>query len=302
MSTLVLSDTPAPLPYGGVRMLLRQLGSPDEFGNPPPAYTGKVALEDVANGRTGSIFLRGGRVYAVGFTGFTPPIATRLFSGGMLTSEQYESLNSLAPEAAGDEAVRRGYVSADVVEGVNMQMLLSSLTHLYGWSDALWHWVPGAEAIEYLITGLEAALAVTAADERIGQWDALARNNPQVTKPAAVPQPGPDWELKAGESTSPEIAAILLHVDGRTNVARIATICGFTRFEIASRLAKAIADGLILIPDPDTGEVAGAEMNLTDNDPRQREYSSAVREVEDARNALAVAEQRLLLARQALGM
>lgn len=296
--SIPLPTAPTPLPHGGLRALLRRLGSPDQFGNPAPAITGRIVLTDEPRQREGSVWLRSGRVYAISFTGFVPPIATRLMSGGMLTHEQYQYLLTLPAEQCGPECVRLGYAAPDVVEDVNRQMMLSSLTHLYGWSDSLWTWRDGEETPDFVVPGLETNLVVAAADERIGQWDTLARNFPQIVKSHAVPLPGPDWGDKTGERTTPEMAAILRMVDGTTSVSRIANACGFTRFEIAARLAKAIADGVLVIPDPDTGQVTETDF---EPDPLTVEYEEAMREVETAQQALAEAQARLEAAREALG-
>lgn len=296
-----LPGEPTLLPPGGIRRLLRELGSPDEYGNPAPALTGCFVLQESGTGRTGGIYLRGGRVYQVVFEGFSPPIASRLHSGGFISAAQLEELKDLPDEDVVKTARESGYATADAIEDICLQMMLASLVHLYGWKDASWHWAEGQSSASSAVPGLELLLAVIAADERVGAWDALVRNFPQVTMPSCVPVPGPDWGELSGQEASPETAAILRHVDGTTNIARIAFACGFTRFEIASRLAKAIADRLIVVVDPATGSaLAGAWSTPDTQDPRQVEYQSALAEVERLQAHLAEAEERLRLARLAL--
>lgn len=261
------------------------MGSPDEYGNPPVPYSGRVVVNDPNSDREGSVYMRHGRVYSVALDGFMPPIATRLHSGGMITDDQWEYLLSLEPQDVGPEAVIRGYATQDAVDDVHRQMILSSLTHLYGWARAPYWWDEDAETENFTIPGLETALMVMLADERMGQWDALARNYPQVTKSHAIPMVGPEWGAKEGEQTTPEMAAILRRVDGATSIARIANECGFTRFEIAARLAKAIADGVLIIPNPD--KVSGSvEPVLAAEDPRRLAHAAALQRVEQARAAL----------------
>ena len=286
----LLSSNLSPLSGGGLRALLSQLGSSDDFGNPPPAYTGRIVVEE--NSRSGWVYFRTGRIYAVGYAGFTPPIAVRLRSGGLVTSEQYDYLSSLAPQLVGIEAVSRNYVTLDSVEDINRQMMLSSLTFLYGWKDALWRWEEGSETNAFTVTGLEANLVISAADERISQWDTLVRNFPQVTNPKSVPFPGEEWHSTDTTLLTPDIASLLQYVNGETIIARIATACGFTRFEIAARLAKAISQGLISLADPDTGEKIGQDY-ISETEKRAKEYANALRAFQIAERAYEVAKNNL---------
>jgi hypothetical protein len=287
----LLPDTPTALPTGGLRALLRRLGAADEFGNPAPARTGCLVITDSA-ASNGSIYLRSGRIYAAQLSGFTPPVALRLLSGGHLSDQQYHELSGLPPETAGQTAVALGYAPADAVEDIHRQMLLSTLTHMYAWATARWHWQETTGTDAFTIAALDANLALAATDERLGQWEALARNYPAVTKGNAIPEPGPDWSAKEGESTSPEIAAILTYVDGTTTIAQIAAVCGFARFEIAARLAKAISDGILIIADPDAPPATDDASDTADSSWLD-ELDEAKNAVDYARKQLAAAEERL---------
>lgn len=302
--TTSLASSPTPVPRGGIRYLIRSLGATDAFGNPAPDLTGRLFVSHDDDGATASIYLRAGKVYTAELSGYVPPVALRLLSGGHLTEPMFNHLESLEPSKVGPTAVAEGYVPAHVVEDIHRQMLLATLTHLYGWKDAHWAWEEAVESDAFAVSGLETNLIITAADERIGQWETLARAYPEVTKGNAVPEPGPDWSAKAGESTTPEIASILQYVDGETTVAQIASVCGFARFEIAGRLAKAIADGLLIVRDPEETPVTADDEILiqaaTGDDLRHLEVAEAQRQVEIARQALADAEARLKRARSAL--
>jgi hypothetical protein len=296
---LRLPTTPTPLPAGGLRAVLRTLGAADEFGNPAPAYTGRIVVKDPNARANASFYLRSGRIYAATLSGFTPPVALRLLSGGLLSAAAYADLHELTPDLVGPTAISRGYATADDVEDVHRQMLLATLTHVYAWGSATWRWEDGAVTDAFTITGIEVNLIVAASDERVGQWEALARNYPLVTKGSAIPFAGPEWSAKAGESTSPEIASILRYVDGETTIGQIAVVCGFARFEIAARLAKAIADGILVIDDPDhplTPSASAAQAADVDAS-WLNELDEATREVDHARERLAEAEARLVQAR-----
>lgn len=297
-----LPTTPTPLPDGGVRALLNTLGGADAFGNPPPAYTGRVVIESNSERRSGDVYFRSGRVYAVDLSGFTPTIDLRLLSGGHLTKAMFDELHQLDPAAMGAHAIEKGYITPDIIEEINRQMLLASLALMNNWRGATWKWEDGVETTAFTISGLDTKLINTAVDERVAQWNALASVYPAVTKGDAVPKPGPDWSSKAGESTTTEIATILRYVDGENTVGQIAAVCGFSRFEIAARLAKAVADGLLIVPDPDAAEgSANDQIFFTDPvdaglDPIDAEIAEATRVVEQLAHALEAAHNRLLRA------
>ena len=295
-----LPTTPTELPTGGMRAILNRLGAPDAYGNPAPSYTGCLHVRHDTDDREGAIYLRAGRVYAFTLTGFIPAVAARLRSAGLLSADVYDYLAALDPTEVSAVAVERGYVDADAIEDVHRQMLIATITHLYGWENAHWWWEDGADSSEFTIAGLEVSLVVVAADERIGQWTALSRNFPAVTKSNAIPKPGPAWAVKAGESTTPEIAAILTHVTGEATLADIATTCGFTRFEIAARLAKAIADGILIVDDPAaiTPTVEHQFFAVDSDDDAATELEDALEAVEQARANLAAAEARVIRAQQ----
>jgi hypothetical protein len=226
-------------------------------------------------------------------------------SAGLVEGDSYQFLARMPAALVGQGALDAGYATDDDVEDINRQWLLATVTLLYNWAAADFWWVPDAETTEFTIAGLEANLVVTAADERVGTWNILLRGFPGATKGSAVPRPGPDWDGKTGSTTTPEIAAVLAHVDGVTTVSQIASSCGFTRFEIAARLAKAVADGILIVPDPDgsadpASTPAGLDPDNDGLDPKVIERDEAAAAVEQARGWLASAEARLARAEAAL--
>lgn len=301
--TTSLAATPTPVPRGGIRYLIRSLGATDAFGNPAPDLTGRLTVTNDDDASEASIYLRAGKVYTAELSGYVPPVALRLLSGGHLSGATFKHLDTLAAEQVGPTAIAEQYVAPHVVEDIHRQMLLATLTHLYGWKNAHWVWEDHVTSDSFTVSGLETNLIITAADERIGQWETLARAYPEVTKGNAVPEPGPEWSAKAGESTTPEIASILQYIDGETTVAQIAAVCGFARFEIAGRLAKAIADGLLVVRDPEEMPIADDDEILipaaSGQDLRDLEVAEAQRQVEIARQALEEAEERLIAATNA---
>lgn len=304
MPSLTLSDTFTSIPKGGVRTILKDMGAPDQYGNPAPNYTGCIVVKDLMTNKEGKIFLRSGRVYSTALSGFVPPISTRMLSAGLINKEIFNYLNTIPTEQIKEEILKHGYCTEDQLEDINRQMLMSTITHLYGWDNAEWKWVENLDTNIYTISPLEIRLLVTAADERLGQWNALSRNFLSTTKGNSVPLPGEAWISKTGEVTTPEIASILKFVDGKTTISQIAKDCGFTRFEIAARLAKAIADGILIIPDPDGEPQIDLDHDKMDISPEinplEYELYQALSALEDLKKELSAAEDRVVQAQQAL--
>jgi hypothetical protein len=285
------------LPKSGLRGLLKELGSPDAYGNPPAPITGEIKV--FGKTRNGSVFLKNGRIYSAQLDEFVPPIARRLLSTGLISEVMFNAMAKLPPSEVASFAIANEYVDEDVLEDIHRQMLFATLTHMYEWRDASWEWHRGAKSKSYTMYPLEISLAISATDERMAQWIALVHNHSYVTKGNSVVSPGEDWVLKAGEETTPEIASILRYVNSENTVADIALACGFSRFEIASRLAKAVADGLVLVTNPDLEDVStGSIESLLHS--REEEYQEAEELVLRLRESLAEAEERLELARKNL--
>ena len=278
----------AQLPSGGLRKLLRTIEEGSSFKNVTSEKAGRIYLHhEVAKDKntsivSGSVYFRKGNIYAVTYEGFIPPIATRLYTGGFIKEEVYQYLSQLEANKVGFEAIKNGYISQDILDSINRQMVLSSLTYLYGWEKAYWQWDSNETFDGFKIPELPIDLLLASADERMGQWEALNRKFPQVTKPNAVPFPGPDWADRKVIDPSPEMERLsTLVAEGNMTISKIATVCGFTRFEIAAKLAKAVIDGILVVSDPDmlkSGKVSSLEgLKL------QSAYEIAKRDLEMAR-------------------
>ncbi len=295
----ILSSEKAHLPPGGLRGLLKSLGSPDKYGNPPLPITGEVKV--FGTQRNGSIYLKNGKIYGAQLDNFTPPLALRLLSTGLLTDEMFEVLYQLNPSQVGATAVALGFVEEDIIEDINRQILFSTLTHMYEWREAQWLWIKGNYTENYTITPLDTNLTISATDERLAQWFALVQNHKPVTQGSSIVFPGPSWINNVGEETTPEISSILTYVDGINTVAQIAAACGFARFEIASRLAKAVADELIIVKPKSNDEQDYGSMESLLND-KQQELEEAEEMVMRLSESLAEAQERLAHAKASLGL
>lgn len=253
MPTPPLPGTPEPLPPGGMRTLLRGLGS-SQWGE-VTALTGRLALADPAGTRTADMWVRAGSAYAARMDGYVPPVAQRLRSTGRLPEGAFDQLAALPPHDAGPRAIAAG-VPADIIEAVHREVLLATVSHLYEWSHASWSWAPGETTSEFATTGIPLALVASAVDERIGQWNAIMRIHPRAGEADAVPRPGPAWGQARPDAGTADMTTMLSCIDGTTPVARIAAACGFTRFEVARLLSQALADGIVAFELPQEREQA----------------------------------------------
>lgn len=292
-----LDGSRASLPAGGLRALLKELGSSDEYGNPPLPITGEIKV--FGKQRDGNVHLKNGKVYAAQLENFTPPIALRLMSAGVLTEEMFAALAQLPPTEVSEAAVSNNFIDKDIVEDVHRQMLFSTLTHMYEWRDAEWVWVKGNQTKDYTITPLETRLTISATDERLAQWFALVHNHNAVTQGSAIVYPAEGWADKVGEESTPEINSILQYVDGINSVAQIASACGFARFEIASRLAKAVADGIVKVVSVKAIPNSTGSIESLLND-KNEELLEAQEMVSKLKESLIDAEERLRLAEEAI--
>lgn len=242
---LELPSTPSHLPEGGVRALLRELGSEDEYNNPPYPWTGRIHLDDAATGRSADLWIHEGNMYAAHMSNYIPPIALRLRSAGCMDDDQYLQVADMLPSDVGPYVMENGWAAPIVVQEVHREIMLATVTHLYDWEFATWFFVEDDATGDYVTSGVPMLLVASAVDERIGQWRAVTRVHPHVVQPTAVPQPGPLWAEKAGDAVTPELATLLKYVDGYATIAQIAGACGFTRFEAARLLSQAAADGIL---------------------------------------------------------
>jgi hypothetical protein len=250
------------LPSGGVRTLLREIGSMNEYDNTFIPWTGVLVFTHPQTQKNAKIWMTDGAIYAAHMSGYTPSIALRLKSAGCLTNEEYETVAKLEPSQAGPNAVAELDIPPNIVEEIHREVMFATIAHLYDWMDATWHWEEGKTTTHYITTGVPVLLAASAVDERIGQWNAVVRTRPDVAHPNSVPQPGPAWDSAATtHGATPEFFSVLKKVDGQTTVAQIASTCGFTRFEIAKLLAKASADGILVFGSKNQESIAEHETN-----------------------------------------
>lgn len=288
MTKIVTPDALAPLPPGGLRKLLRTIEEGSSLKGVTSEKAGRISLhnEVIKENSTviviGSVYFREGNIYSVTYDGFIPPIATRLYTGGFIKEEIYQYLSQVETNKVGIEAIKNGYINQDILDSINRQMVLSSLTYLYGWEKALWQWDSNKTFDGFRIPELPIDLILASADERMGQWEALNRKFPQVTKPNAIPFPGPDWADRKVIDPSPEMERLsILVAEGNMTISKIATACGFTRFEIAAKLAKAVIDGILVVSDQET--MKNGQNSSLEGLKLQSEYEMAKIDLEMAR-------------------
>jgi len=239
------------LPRGGVRTLLAHVEQPGLLSiemNP----TGRVLLlaqPGSEDSPQAGIWFKDGLIYAASLATFQPPLARRLRATGAVEERDFTAIEGLPAEDVATYAVEKLGIARGLLDELHRELLLSTVTHLFDWDSAVWVWEPTVTTARFVTSPMPASLVASAADERIGQWSAVARNFPYVTQPGSVPKAGPGWAAKTGGEVTPELAALLMNVDGKRSVSQIASLCGFTRFEVTRLLAAATADKILVFPD-----------------------------------------------------
>lgn len=256
------------LPRGGVRTLIRELGGEEDLAHPPYPYTGALHLRKDES-RHGVLWIHEGVLYSAHLDGYHPPIALRLRTGKHITAEQFDTILDMPPNEVGGYVIENDWVAAQVVEEVHREVMLATLSYFFDWHDATWSWEEYAVTHDYVTSGLPLFLASGAVDERIGQWNAVARVYPQVVTVKAVPQPGPAWKNWSVTRVSPELETVLSTINGRTNLGQIASACGLTRFETARLLSQSVAVGIVTF-NPDGAAQAGPQRAAVEGTPKPR--------------------------------
>lgn len=299
-----------PLPKGGVRALLSQLEEGNEPFSPKETLTGRLTLvmrPDSDDSPTAALWLRSGMVYAASLSSFVPAEARRLRSAGCLGDDEFEALSGMPAQDIARYAQDSLGVSGSLIDELHRETLLSTTTHLFDWTEAHWAIERGPSTDAFTTSPMEVALLISAVEERIGQWSAVARNFPHAIQPAGVPKAGPGWAAKAGGEVTPELASLLMQVNGKRSIGQIAAACGFTRFEITRLLAAAISDQILVFAgqgdadrkDTDLGESLAAEEARARGPVSKSQLQAAEDAVVEARLALKAAEANLVALREA---
>ena len=301
------------LPRGGVRALLSSLEAKGNHLVPKDA-TGRIEFRMDPGSESSpeaSIWFKDGLIYSATLSSFTPPMALRVRSAGCLSDDEYRQVAPMEATAIGPYVIATYRVSPSLIEELNRELLLAVVSHLYDWHDASWRYIPKETTEAFTTSGMEPSLVVSAVDERIGQWRAVTRHHPQAVQPTTVPQAGPGWAAKAGGEVTPAMASLLSHVDGKRTIAKIASACGFTRFEITRLLAQAASDQILVFPGAAQRDARDTDLGqaLVDEERRARggravtsdDIRAAEQRVAEARLALAMAESELEALRQQVG-
>lgn len=233
-----LPTEPTPLLDNGLKEVLKNINLSDD-------EEGKIEIT-APEGKRGEIYLKGQSLYAVHYASFTPPLILRLKTAGYISPQLYSSLKNANVIQIHDFLKTTDKVGKSSVETINLQMLLSSLSHISSWTNAKWEWKEGEITEYFTIMDLEKKMVLTALEERAGQWNALERNYPEVTNPKSIPMKGKAWKNFHTEGlTATFITVIKNKINNRSTTMSIARSCGLTRFELATLLAKAQSEDLI---------------------------------------------------------
>lgn len=190
--------------------------------------TGALLVEDHRTGARARIFLFQGHPYSVVIDGFTPDIAARLVSGGLLTPDQRTEVGTGAH--AGQLAVARGWISAEQLGAVHQELMLAAFGAVAGLPR------PGVAFEEGEVTDLCCTVPVAVdplvesvplrATRMSGTWSTLAASgDASSTSFVATGQSLP------AALDRPEFHALLTALDPDTSLDAAAARAGFTRAE-----------------------------------------------------------------------
>lgn len=219
--------------------------------------TGCLYVSDAHATRSGRVFFDDTKVYAVHVDGFMPKVGYRLRTGGMLTTEQYDTLlaqvgdDPYAPNFGG-LAVDAGFITLDVLNAVLREILLSSVGAMFDWIDPVTKFKRNASTDQFVIPPVKVASILKAVDKRRDRWAELwsqiaAGLSPEDAYPVATGGFGPEEEV------SSEVAAVLAAADGTRSLDAVAGECGLTRFETGHVLGHLVGNHIVTINALRTG-------------------------------------------------
>lgn len=208
-------------------------------------FDGCLHVNDADMHRSGIIYFTHGKVYAVKVDGYRPRIADRLRSAGILTDAAYDEVlakvdGDVRSADAGAAAVAAGHLTAETLNAVHRELLLSALGAMCTWPTASASMKAKEATHEFTIEPISVPHLLKAISLRQSRWsemwDQLA---PRITVTEARPNCG-----KAPErDQDPQQAAVLSLADGTRTLDEIAGQCGLTRFETVHILVGFASSG-----------------------------------------------------------
>lgn len=219
--------------------------------------TGCLYVADDDATRSGRVYFRDGKVYAVHVDGFMPQVGQRLRTGGMLSEEHYDALlaethgNTYAANI-GPMAVERGYITQDVLDAVSREILLSSIGAMFAWSQPKAKFKKNATTDQFNIPPVSVSAIVKAVTKRRDRWDELWNDiAPNTTPESTYPVLSDSFDPHS-EPLSSEVAAVIAASTGAATLDTVAGVCGLTRFETGHILAHLVNNGVLSMSDAPT--------------------------------------------------
>jgi outer membrane protein OmpA-like peptidoglycan-associated protein len=236
-----------PLPLGGLKEIFEKLQNSISSGVDP--YTGSIELLNSKNNKTAAIFLKDNDIVFVSMSGYNIPLAKRLYSGGFLNTEQYDSLEGLSLKETSEKAVKEYGVKQNIVDKIYREGFFSILTFLYSWgAETTWRWVPEAQENSDTIPGISLATVMGNLDNRTKELAAIQKNSPQISNVNLYPDRGPNWDTMISSQNNPaEVIALVSRANGERKTSEIANECGFTKFEMSTFLMQLVSMGALVL-------------------------------------------------------
>ena len=208
--------------------------------------TGTLTLEQGWNSRT-LVFERGRITYIAAATRL-PTLAQLLLASGRIEGEALDAANAAAAASGasvGEELLRLGMIDADDLQRCRAQQLEETIYSLFLWRNCRFAFRSGVVEKE------EGGIAVDLASERlimdgtrrVDEWIAISPSVPSVRLIFG--------RVGSAPAHDPEDQPVLDHLDGRHDVAALASAAGMTQFDVARALHRLVQAGQARAMPPD---------------------------------------------------
>ena len=222
--------------------------------------TGCLCVTDESNTRSGRVYVRDRKIYAVHVDGFIPKIGQRLRTGNMLDEAAFLALTAdcdgdVFAAATGEKAVLRGLISQEMLDAVYRELMLSAIGAMFTWLGPRARF-KRADTDHYVIPGVSVQAVIKAVGRRRDRWNELWS---QMALGLVVESSVPVvvGNVPAGAVLPHEAMAVVAAADGTRTLDEVAGECGLTRFEIGHVLSDLVAAGVATIagaPEAGRGE------------------------------------------------
>lgn len=231
--------------------------------------TGSVEIQ--ADGGSGRIFFRRGRVYWAMSSAPRARLGDRLVNAALLTEEQLDQ--ALTAQARSDDGTKLGailvqqeLVTRDVIRVFVQEQILDALFDLMRMASGTFEFASGDAAEEKLPVDIPVAQMLVEVSRRQSEWDQIQQAIPDLDH---VPDFVTEGTSSSSASLEPDEFTVLANVDGARSIRELAADLGYSEFEAARIVYGLLLLGVISIRPPvadgaEAGTDVEAEFDLSE--------------------------------------